>query len=86
MSATVRAGTNTPEEITKIARALYEATKMPGSGSFTSLLRLAEDDAAAKEAVQFWFSVAIAAIDLTNGARARRQREEEQRQRQRRRH
>ena len=72
-----------PEQVRKIARALYEATKHHGSGSFTSLLKLAENDAAAAEAVEFWDSVAIAAIDLTNGARDRRQWEIEHRQRRR---
>jgi hypothetical protein len=72
-----------PPQVRRIAKALYDATKMHGSGSFNSLVKLAEDDASAADAVEFWDSVAIAAIDLTNGARDRRQYEIEHRQRRR---
>lgn len=69
----------------KVAKALYDATKRPDAGSFNSILKeanrergLDRENTTIQELLGFWEAIAIAAIDLTEGARLRKDREWEQ--------
>jgi hypothetical protein len=62
----------TEKNIEKVAKALYDATKGPNAGSWETLVKWAKEEGGSAEALrQDWLSIAIASIDLANGARYR---------------
>jgi hypothetical protein len=62
------------KHVERVARALYDATKTDEYGktlSWGAMVKHAETDATGRRLLNHWYALAIASIDMANGARAR---------------